>query len=246
MLQFLCLDSRSRIIASGPGQIQLNLPINHQSVLRIWRPPQRDMAAAIASNLAPLDLQAGLKEFLASLARNSTQRQYDFSNQQDLHIFQKALTGFDVVFDGTATSFLISRGRGPMLLGKRWDGRMTRIQLLKNPAKGNPVYQVVAFFSDTSHGHAMNFALKSTDVFETTNAKSKHTLKLVDAKFALPKQEADDLKEFVCVDNPEWPSEHGDIVMTFENVEERDNLVKTVPSEAKDVTNRLTGLRLGK
>ena len=61
----------------------------------------------------------------------------------------------------------------------------------------------------------MNFVVKVTDVLEVLSKGGEHFLRIVDAKFALPKSEEDPTKEFVCLDMPEYPSEHDDIMIGF-------------------------------
>jgi hypothetical protein len=63
----------------------------------------------------------------------------------------------------------------------------------------------------------MNFVLKSTDIFESFNRSGKSGIKIVDAKFALPKSEEDETAGFVCLDMPEYPAEHDDITITFDS-----------------------------
>ena len=63
----------------------------------------------------------------------------------------------------------------------------------------------------------MNFVLKATDVFETSTKSGEYFLRIVDAKFALPKQNDDLTREFVCLDMPEYPGEHDDITIGFHN-----------------------------
>lgn len=78
--------------------------------------------------------------------------------------------------------------------------------------------QLVAFFHDFSHGKCMNFVLKSTDIFESFNHRSgKFGVKIVDAKFALPKPDDDPSAGFVCLDMPEYPGEHDDITIAFDS-----------------------------
>ena len=91
-----------------------------------------------------------------------------------------------------------------------------RVQLLRR----DKTSQLVAFFRNFHHGSCMDFEIKPTDVFETSNRSGAFLLCLVDAKFALPKAAADDMShEFVCVDMPELPTEHDDITITFDNEE---------------------------
>jgi hypothetical protein len=63
----------------------------------------------------------------------------------------------------------------------------------------------------------MNFMLKGTDTYESLNRSGKIGVRIVDAKFALPKREEEEASRFVCLDMPEYPSEHDDITITFES-----------------------------
>lgn len=69
----------------------------------------------------------------------------------------------------------------------------------------------------------MNFTLKGTDNFETSSKGGKFMLKIVDAKFALPKggdEKGSDVgieKSFICLDMPDYPGEHDDIAITFDS-----------------------------
>ena len=66
----------------------------------------------------------------------------------------------------------------------------------------------------------MNFALKSTDIFETSSRSGKYSLRIVDAKFAMPKARGEEEgsvgHEFVCLDMPEYPGEHDNITILFD------------------------------
>lgn len=77
--------------------------------------------------------------------------------------------------------------------------------------------QLLAFFEDFSHGKSMNFVLKGTDVFEYFSRSGKSGIKIVDAKFALPKSSEAEGAEFVCLDMPEYPGEHDDITIGFDS-----------------------------
>lgn len=112
----------------------------------------------------------------------------------------------------SATSFSISRRRMVVPIYKRWEVNSARLQIIKQ----NRVVQLVGFFRDFAHGSCMNFALKSTDVFESLTRSGIYYIRIVDAKFALPKTGEDANKDFVCVDMPEYPGEHDDITIGFE------------------------------
>jgi hypothetical protein len=63
----------------------------------------------------------------------------------------------------------------------------------------------------------MNFVLKGTDVFETFSKSGTFYLCMADAKFALPKGEEEKTRDFVCLDTPEYPGEHDDIMIGFDS-----------------------------
>jgi hypothetical protein len=132
-------------------------------------------------------------------------------------LFQAALTGFNVLFDGIASSFNISRRRMVVPIYKKWDAVLTRLQIVQK----EKVVQLVAFFENFSHGDCMNFTLKSTDIFESSNRSGKYSLRIVDAKFAMPKTRGEGESgiehKFVCLDMPEYPGEHDDISIVFDN-----------------------------
>lgn len=95
---------------------------------------------------------------------------------------------------------------------KRWEASRVRLAILKQ----DKIVQLAAFFENFSHGDCMNFALKSTDVFESFSRSGKFCIRIVDAKFALPKDGEDTNKSFVCLNMPEYPGEHDDITIVFD------------------------------
>lgn len=109
-----------------------------------------------------------------------------------------------------------------MPIHKRWEANRARLQILKQ----DKIVQLVAFFDDFNHGDCMNFALKSTDIFESFNRSAKFCVRIVDAKFALPKDGEGARRKFVCLDMPEYPGEHDDIVITFDT---EAGMLKTTP-----------------
>jgi hypothetical protein len=201
----------------GPGELKVRLDVNISNELKILRQPQQDMTVSISESQVPKELPYELVELLATIAASETTRTYKFPNLESLHLFQAALTGFSVLFDGMASSFTISRRRMVVPIYKKWDAATTRLQLVQR----EKVIQLVAFFENFSHGECMNFALKSTDVFETSGRNGKQTLRIVDAKFAMPKArgegEVGSDASFVCLDMPEYPGEHDDITIVFDN-----------------------------
>lgn len=98
-----------------------------------------------------------------------------------------------------------------------------RLQILQQEKS----IQLVAFFSDFSHGKGMNFIVKGTDVFEIFTKSGKYGVRIVDAKFPLPKRAGQTIgegetlsageEEFLSLDLPEFPSEHDDITIVFDD-----------------------------
>ena len=109
--------------------------------------------------------------------------------------------------------FAISRRRMVVPIYKKWETNKARIQIIQQ----EKVFQLLAFLEDFNHGKAMNFVLKGTDVFENVGRSGKFGIRIVDAKFALPKSNAEEDAEFVCLDMPEYPGEHDDILIGFDS-----------------------------
>jgi hypothetical protein len=102
--------------------------------------------------------------------------------------------------------------------------------------KQDKTVQLAAFFKDFNHGSCINFVMKSTDIFESFSRSGLYYVRIVDAKFALPKTGADATKDFICLDMPEYPGEHDDINIGFET---ESGLTAPVSSATHDVTNRI-------
>jgi hypothetical protein len=201
----------------APGELKIRLEVNDAKALLILRSPQEDLTISVSEAQVSRELPKELGEALQTVQQSQTIRTLKFLNLKDLHDFQAAITGFTVVFDCLASTFAILRRRMVVPIHKKWEAGYTRIQVVQQ----EKVLQLLAFFPDFHHGQCMNFVLKGTDVFETFNRSGKAGLKMVDAKFPLPKMpdEGDPPTNemgFVCLDLPEIPGEHDDISMTFE------------------------------
>jgi hypothetical protein len=179
---------------------------------------------------------------LRIIAESETIRTYQFPSLKELHSFQAALTGFAVIYDSMATSFSISRRRMVVPIYKKWDASTTRLQVVQK----EKIVQLVAFFENFSHGDCMNLTLKGTDVFESSTRSGKVCLRIVDAKFALPKGKADGEIEtdngFVCLDMPDYPGEHDDITIAFETETDRERFAQVLPAPVK-VASRMGSVR---
>ena len=98
---------------------------------------------------------------------------------------------------------------------KHWDADSARLQILQR----DKITQLVIFFGNFQHGSCMNIELKAMDVYETSHRSTTSLVRIVDAKFALPKSAEDETRDFICLDMPEMPTEHDDITIGFEQEE---------------------------
>ena len=96
---------------------------------------------------------------------------------------------------------------------KKWESSLARVQVIRR----DRVVQLVAFLSDFQYGRCMNFVLKGTDTLEPYGKSGKFGVRIVDAKFALPKSDDDPASNFVSLDTPDYPMEHDDISIAFDS-----------------------------
>lgn len=202
----------------APGELRLRLEVSNALLLRILRQPQRDISMCLSEAQVPPDLATTMTDSLQVIKHSQTVRTLEFAQVKDLHDFQFALTGYEVVFDAMAATFAIARRRMVVPIHKKWEAGYTRIQMVRQADKQ---LQLLAFFEDFQHGHCMNFVLKGTDLYETFHRSGKSGIKFVDAKFPLPKLPEDrdgdfDDMAFVCLDLPDLPGEHDDISIMFD------------------------------
>jgi hypothetical protein len=245
----------------GTGELKIRLDVKSSKQLKVFREPQEDITMSVIESQVSHELPHELAEVLDVASKSHSIRTYLFPGLSDLHLFQAAITGFIVQYDGMATSFNIARRRMVVPIYKKWDAMSTRLQVVKR----EKVTQLLAFFEGFSHGDCMSFPLKSTDIFETSGKSGKYTLRIVDCKFAMPKTRPQDEEtgvsdhEFVCLDVPEYPGEHDDITIVFDTESgmfyhhfrrsyvlilflERDKFAQTLPAPAK-VASRMASVR---
>ena len=202
-------------ISTVPGQLHLSLSTVDLNEIKLLRAAQQDMTWSFVDGfLSEADLSL-LSKMLQCLGTSPSTRAYRFRSLSDLHTFQATLTGFHVLYDGVVRTLSISRPRMVVPVHKHWEASSPRLQILRQ----DKTVQLVAFFQDFNHGACMNFVLKVTDVFETFARSGAFSLRIVDAKFALPKSETDSARDFVCLDQLDYPTEHDDIVIGFDDEE---------------------------
>ncbi|KAL6868418.1 hypothetical protein J3F83DRAFT_692027 [Trichoderma novae-zelandiae] len=218
-----------------PGELRMRLEVSNARVLKLLRQPQQDLTIAIAESQVGKDVPRNVYDSLQLIKQNQTIRSIEFNNLKDLHAFQYAVFGFEVIFDALAVTFAIARRRMVVPIHKKWEAGYTRIQVIRQEDKQ---LQLLAFFEEFSHGHCMNFVLKGTDLYEAFHRGGKSGIRFIDAKFPLPRLPADkdgdyDDMAFVCLDLPDLPGEHDDISIMFENDEDRDRLAQVLPAPIK-------------
>lgn len=193
----------------------------------MFRPPQDDLTMTLDRRVIPFTPEQA-EVLHDSIVESITRRTLAFYNLADLHAFQFAVTGFRVKYDGLARDFTISRRRPVTALSKhkKLDTNLTRVQVVSHD--NDKMIQLLAFFeAGTPWASSLGFVLKGVDVFERYDAKGKVGVRLVDAKFTLPRMEKpkkgdppqDEGRLFVCLDMPEYPAENDDIWIGFDDNE---------------------------
>ncbi|KAF2434827.1 hypothetical protein EJ08DRAFT_432106 [Tothia fuscella] len=239
----------------GPGELRLRLPTDGSSSLSILRPQQDDLSISIDTAAIDPNLANSLSDVQRTAFSQPTKRTYSFHTATDLHCFQTAITGFITKYDGLVSTFTIARRRPVTALSKhkKLEGTATRIQVVAH--KHMRVVQLLAFFDDLSATEALNFHLKPVDVFErhdSKHGKGRYGVRLVDAKFTLPKLDREEKRQsngldgvnaqssglkkveraFVSLDMPEIPAENDDITVGFEDEAERERFLAALPAAA--------------
>lgn len=211
-----------------PGELKIRLSTGAQTPsISILRKPQKDMTISCPESKTSHDTRRGFSQLLQLMSKIPTIRTYQFATLPELHDFQRAITGFKVLFDGTASTLSIARRRSLVPIHKKWEAIDSRIQIMENGAQ----HQVAIFFEGFAHGECMNFRIKPTDSFETFAKSGKFGVKFNEAKFALPETAGSEKKDqdgnvgeeritrqeaFIGTDLLDWVSENDDILMTFE------------------------------
>jgi len=173
-----------------------------------------------------------MNELASVLENKSTVRSYTFGSLQELYTFQHTITGYTVQFDAVSSLFSITRRRMMVSIQKKLDASKVRIQVVK---QGGNV-QVMAFFEDFPSADAMVFAVKGSDEFEKLkpDKTGKHCVKLIEAKFSLPKtggrhdnhaddQQGSDMfspairRRFVNLEGLDYAEEHDDLIIGFDS-----------------------------
>lgn len=221
---------------AGRSQVFMNLSSTDPLSLRLWRAAQQETNVALRFRAAPASAPKIAEQLLAQSRTKSSSWKYTFATLQEVHTFQKSLTGADVLFDRIASSFLVTRGNG--LRTKKEEFGATRLQLFHDGSK--QLWQVHAYFED---GQTLNFALDTNDVFERSNSKSNFSIRLVEVKITLPAAKDDDEKRgFLCVEEVDDGIERDDITITFDEHEYVDQLAKVLPASVKKTSSLMDAL----
>ncbi|KAK5122962.1 hypothetical protein LTR85_003528 [Meristemomyces frigidus] len=242
-----CITDRLNL---GKGELLLRLPCAATSTptIQALRNPQEDLTMSVDTRQEPQHVADGLSELLGLAQQQTTIRTFTFATSADLHAFQTAITGFTVRYDGIASTFGISRRRMVVPIYHKWQASRVRLQIVAQSS----ITQVLAFMEDFSHADALCFKVMSTDTFETVKGDSKGkkwAVKLVDAKFTLPKQEKGEVdpeerlrRRFVNLEGLDYAEEHDDITIGFDT-EEGKSCVCVYLTLVTDILQIATGWR---
>jgi hypothetical protein len=222
----------------GRSQVYMALRISEPTSISLWRSAQQDTSIALRFRAIANNAATVAEQLLAQSRTNGTAWKYVFATVDELHVFQKCLTGAEVVFDGTVSSFRVTRGNG--LRTKKEDFGVARLQLLHDGSA--QLWEILAFFED---GQAMNFVVDAGDVFERSSSKGKYSIKLFEAKVSLPVEGDDNEKRgFLCVEDVSEGEERDDITMTFDSEDAWEVLTRVLPSSVKKTTSLMGALHL--
>lgn len=214
-----CITDRVNV---GKGELLLRLPAVDSPSIQILRAAQEDMTMSIDTRHAPQQVAEGIGQLLHTVLHQPTIRTFTFVSHTDLHTFQSSITGCAVGYDGLASTFGISRRRMVVPIYKKWEAANVRLQIV---SKGS-IVQLLAFMEEFSHADALCFQIKSTDTFEAIKGDGKGKkwcIKMVDAKFKLPRRDKEDSEEtrlkqrFVNLEGLDYAEEHDDITVGFDN-----------------------------
>lgn len=186
------------------------------------------MTVTVDRRKAQAELTNGVIHLKRTLCTKPTIRSLIFRSLGDLHQFQRAITGYEVRFDAVASVFAITRRRMVVSVHRKLEATNVRVQIV---SQGSQV-QLLAFFEDFAHADSLILQLKGTDEYEMVKAdKGTFPIKLVEAKFSLPKKDRNEVEEamragpdaippsvkrrFVNLDVLEYAEEHDDIVIGF-------------------------------
>ncbi|KAM0102981.1 hypothetical protein ACP6JE_002365 [Aspergillus fumigatus] len=185
---------------------------------------QQDLTVSIAENLVPAEVPDKIANFMQIAMVKPMVRRFEFASLKD------SLPPVLTANVSVASSFMISRRRMVVPIYKKWEASLARLQIVQQ----EKVVQLVAFLADFNHGRCMNFVLKGTDTLESFGRSGKFCIRLVDAKFALPKTEDDPASDFVCLDMLDYPSEHDDITIAFDSEADRSAFQAAVPGTVRE------------
>jgi hypothetical protein len=207
--------------------MKLKLAYDGTPTITLLRHPQDDFSMTLDTRQVPLSPDS-MVALHAGVAGSQTKRRFEFYNLEDLHKFTFAITGYHTKYDGLARDFTISRRRAVTALSKhkKVETGLSRIMVVSHD--NDKIVQLLAFFDDgNGWAESLGLVLKGVDVFERYDIKGKVGVRLVDAKFTIPKiekpargdpwREEEIAKNWICLDMPEVPGENDDIWIGFDD-----------------------------
>lgn len=171
-----------------------------------------------------------LQEASEVVKSQETLQTYEFATLEDLHDFQKAVTGRTVKYDGTA-HLKVPKSKTILstLSTHKNEHAAARIQVM---SKGGHT-RLAAFLDD---GRALNFDLKEWDVFEATDIKGDlPAVKLVDTKFTFAGDDSTrDGRAYLPLSPEQHPDHDEDVTVGFDDEDGRAAFAASLPAEVKE------------
>lgn len=225
-------------VSSSVGAVQIRLEAKALATLKILHRIDSHRSTVTAGpDLDGLDTVQRVFD-LMSKPNDEVIQTCAFANVRDLHLFQAAITGYQVLFDAVAIHFSIPRRRMFVPITQTWGTTGARVQVVRREG----LLRLIAFFEGYELADSLDFQVKSSDAFEKVDVKASkghgderrptrggYGVKLVDAKFLLPGSGKDDEDErngvnvireigakFVNLDVDQYAMEHEDITIAFE------------------------------
>lgn len=219
-----CIDR----LCDARMDVRIRVDAGEEGTLQIMRPGAReDLTIAIGPGEGAEGYLRHLFDTATSIASAIA---YKFSAVETMHAFERAITGYSVLYDCVPSAFVITRRQMYVGKDKNWPTRNPRVQIVQRDGR----VQLLAFFQNYIVADCLNFELKRMDTFEQTTAHKSaahgmHGMKLVDAKFTLPGSNKDDwLREgaerdatakYTNLAAEEYAAEHDDILIYFDSEE---------------------------
>lgn len=193
--------------------------------LQVLCAPSHMRKLRVRSGHTDAQLAQSLKEASDVIRSQEVVQTWDFADPADMHAFQKAVTGFDVLYDGL-THMLMPSGH-PTILGHKHRYKDARVQILSKDKRTC----LVAFPAD---GQALFVELHSRDVYEHAHVKDgQPAVRLIDAQFVFgPESSICEGRSHLPLSMELFANHKGDLTVAFDDEASRAAFTAVLPINA--------------